>query len=125
MRFRWFHVLPAMVLALPFATGCSGCNKRDANTIVIMSSLPRTGSAKGQTDTMVNGIKMTIDEYGGKVGDFTILYQDKDDAEASSGQWTAAAETANANAAVNDKDVMVFIGPYNSGAAAVSMPILN
>ena len=26
---------------------------------------------------------------------------------------------------VNDKDVMVYIGPYNSGAAAVSMPILN
>ena len=26
---------------------------------------------------------------------------------------------------INDKDVMVYIGPYNSGAAAVSMPILN
>src|SRR5205814_1503617 len=81
-----------------FATGCSGCNKRDPNTIVILSSLPRTGSAKGQTDTMVNGIQMAIDEYGGKVGDFPIVFLDKDDAEASSGQWTAAAETANANA---------------------------
>lgn len=125
MRFRWLYVLLVGALAVPFSVGCSGCNKRDPNTIVIVSSLPRTGSAKGQTDTMVNGIKMAIDEYGGKVGDFTILFQDKDDAEASSGQWTAAAETANANAAVNDKDVMVYIGPYNSGAAAVSMPILN
>lgn len=125
MRFRWFHALLVVPLAIPFSAGCSGCNKRDANTIVIVSSLPRTGSAKGQTDTMVNGIKMAIDEYDGKVGDFKILFQDKDDAEASSGQWTAAAETANANAAVNDKDAMVYIGPYNSGAAAVSMPILN
>jgi len=125
MRFRWLYFVLAVPLAVPFAAGCSGCNKRDANTIVIVSSLPRTGSAKGQTDTMVNGVKMAIDEYDGKVGEFKILYQDKDDAEASSGQWTAAAETANANAAVNDKDVMVYIGPYNSGAAAVSMPICN
>jgi branched-chain amino acid transport system substrate-binding protein len=125
MRFRWLYVLLMGALAVPFSAGCSGCNKRDPNTIVIVSSLPRTGSAKGQTDTMVNGIKMAIDEFGGKVGDFPILLQDKDDAEASSGQWTAAAETANANAAANDKDVMVYIGPYNSGAAAVSMPILN
>jgi branched-chain amino acid transport system substrate-binding protein len=125
MRFRWYYVLFAGALAVPLTTGCSGCNKRDANTIVIVSSLPRTGSAKGQTDTMVNGIKMAIDEYEGQVGDFKIVFQDRDDAEASSGQWTAAAETANANAAVNDKDVMVYIGPYNSGAAAVSMPILN
>jgi len=125
MRFRWLYVLLMGALAVPFSVGCSGCNKRDPNTIVVVSSLPRTGSAKGQTDTMVNGIRMAIDEYGGKVGDFPILFQDKDDAEASSGQWTAAAETANANAAVNDKDVMVYIGPYNSGAAAVSMPILN
>jgi branched-chain amino acid transport system substrate-binding protein len=125
MRFRWYYVLLMGTLAIPFSAGCSGCNKRDENTIVIVSSLPRTGSAKGQTDTMVNGIKMAIDEVDGKVGGFKILFQDKDDAEASSGQWTAAAETANANAAVNDKDAMVYIGPYNSGAAAVSMPILN
>ena len=89
MRFRWFYVLFLGALAIPFSAGCSGCSKRDPNTIVIMSSLPRTGSAKGQTDTMVNGIQMAIDEYGGKVGNFKILYIDKDDAEASSGQWTA------------------------------------
>ena len=31
----------------------------------------------------------------------------------------------NANAAAADPDVMVYIGPYNSGAAKISMPILN
>lgn len=114
-----------MMIVTPFMTGCPSKKGGDANTIVIMSSLPRTGSAKGQTDTMVNGIKMALDEVGYKIGDFTIKYEDRDDAEASSGQWTAAAETANANEAAGNKDVMVYIGPYNSGAAAVSMPILN
>jgi branched-chain amino acid transport system substrate-binding protein len=93
--------------------------------IKIVSSLPRTGSAQGQTDTIVNGIKLAIDDYGGKVGDFAIEYTDMDDATAAAGKWDGPAEAANARKAVADDDVMVFIGPYNSGAAKVSMPILN
>jgi branched-chain amino acid transport system substrate-binding protein len=108
-------------------TGASG-NTTDAPTsgrIKIVSSLPRTGSAKLQTDTMVNGIQLALDEAGHKVGDFTIEYEDKDDATAATGDWTPDAEGNNARQAANDPDVMVYIGPYNSGAAKVSMPILN
>ena len=93
--------------------------------IKIFSSLPRTGSAKGQTDTIVNGIKLAIDEVGGKVGDFTIEYEDLDDATAAAGSWDAQREQSNAERASNDSDVMVYIGTYNSGAASISMPILN
>lgn len=107
------------------AFGCNGGGKSDPNTIKIVSSLPRTGSAQGQTDTIVNGIRMAIDEYTGKLGDLKIEYIDMDDATAAQGQWAAEAETANAMKAAGDPDVMVFIGPYNSGAAKVSMPILN
>ncbi len=122
-----------VISAVALLVGCGGCNKnpggdgdsKKGQKIVIMSSLPRTGSAMGQTDTMVNGIKMAIDEYGSKIGEFEIVYLDRDDAEASSGFWTPSAETANAKEAVDNEDVMVYIGPYNSGAAAVSMPILN
>ena len=35
--------------------------------IKVVSSLPRTGSARGQTDTIVNGIIMAIEEAGSKV----------------------------------------------------------
>lgn len=106
--------------------GCGGSGGGgDAGTIRIVSSLPRTGSAQGQTDTIVNGIKMAIDDYGGKIGDFAIDYLDMDDATAAAGKWEGAAEATNARKAAADDDVMVFIGPYNSGAAKVSMPILN
>ncbi len=96
-----------------------------ADTIKIVSSLPRTGSAQAQTDTMVNGVKMALEEAGYKVGNFKIEYEDMDDATAAQGEWTAEAEQANAHKAANDPDVMVYIGPYNSGAAKQSMPILN
>ena len=53
------------------------------------------------------------------------MYEDLDDATASAGDWTATAETANANKAIRDPDVMAYIGTYNSGAAKISMPMLN
>jgi branched-chain amino acid transport system substrate-binding protein len=117
----------ATVLLLAFAVGCTGCKgeKGDTNTIKIVSSLPRTGSAKGQTDTIVNGIKLALEEAGNKAGNFKIVYEDLDDATAIDGKWTADKESANAEQATKDPDVMIYIGPYNSGAAAVSIPILN
>lgn len=105
--------------------GGSTSSGGNPSVIKIVSSFPRTGSAKQQTDTIVNGIKMAIDEAGGKVGDFTIEFLDLDDATAAAGQWTAEAETSNADQAVKDADVMAYIGTYNSGAAKISMPILN
>jgi branched-chain amino acid transport system substrate-binding protein len=97
----------------------------DPTIIKIYSSMPRTGSAKAQTDAIVNGIRMALDESGNKVGEFTLKYEDLDDATAADGKWTAERETANANKAVQDPDAMIYIGPYNSGAASVSIPILN
>ena len=125
--------LVAAAVALIFTiNGCGGSGGGgagggggDPNTIKIVSSLPRTGSAKGQTDTIVNGIKMALEEADYKVGNFKITYEDMDDATAAEGKWTAEREAENANQAVKDPDVMAFLGPYNSGAAKMSMPITN
>ena len=51
-----------------------------SGTIKIVSSLPRTGSAKGQSDTMVNAFKMALDEVNNKIGNATLVYDDMDDA---------------------------------------------
>jgi branched-chain amino acid transport system substrate-binding protein len=97
------------------------------NVIKIVSSLPRTGSSKGQTDSVVNAIKQRLEEdkYQACGGQFTIVYEDLDDATAAAGKWDAAQVATNANKAAADKDVMVFIGNFNSGAAKISIPILN
>jgi len=96
-----------------------------AETVKIVSSLPRTGSANAQAQTMVNGIKMALEEIGGQVNGFKIVYEDWDDASPERGQWDPAIEAANAQKAVKDPDIMAYIGTYNSGAAKISMPILN
>jgi branched-chain amino acid transport system substrate-binding protein len=103
----------------------AGCRPADPTLVKIVSSLPRTGSAKQQTDTIVRGIRMALEEAEWRVGPFRIEYLDLDDATAAAGQWTSEAEAANARRALQDPDVVAYIGTYNSGAAKVSMPILN
>lgn len=105
----------------PAASGAGG-------TIRIYSSLPLTGSSKEQTDTVVNAMKLALEDFTkgtNKIGDFTIDYQSLDDATAAKGQWDADQEKANANKAVNDPDAMIYLGTFNSGAAKVSIPILG
>ena len=92
--------------------------------VKIVSSLPRTGSSQGQTDGIANAIQIAIEDYE-KVVPFEVHYTDLDDATVATGAWDSVKESDNAREAVADKDVLAFIGPYNSGAAKVSMPILN
>lgn len=110
-------------LALAAIVASLGASAQE--TIKIVSSLPRTGSANYQTTTMVNGINMALDEVGRKVGNFNIVYEDWDDASPERGQWDPAVEAANADRAIRDTDVMAYIGTYNSGAAKIAMPKLN
>lgn len=126
-RLKRFRALLLCLTGLSVAcvSGCPRNQSENSNVIKIVSSLPRTGSAKAQTDTIVNGIKIALEEAKYQVGEFKIEYVDMDDATAAAGQWTAEQEASNAKRAVSDGNVMVYLGPYNSGAAKISMPILN
>jgi branched-chain amino acid transport system substrate-binding protein len=111
---------------------CLGCGAPDPNVIKIVSSLPRTGSSRVQSGTIVNGIRMALDQAdedtdlrGWQIAGFNIEYRDMDDSTAIAGSWTSERETANAIQASQDPDVMAYIGTFNSGAAKVAMPILN
>jgi branched-chain amino acid transport system substrate-binding protein len=118
--------------AAVFLILCHGCGAPDPNTIKIVSSLPRTGSARQQSGEIVNGIRMAMDDAdddsaqpGCQIAEYTIEYRDLDDATAIAGTWTSERETANAIQASQDPDVMAYIGTFNSGAAKVALPILN
>ena len=105
---------------------CSGTGGGggDKGTIEVWSSLPRQGSNKAQTDTVVNAINMALEEAGNKAGGYTIVYKDVDDSTAATGQWDEATEIKNATDAAANNDVVAYIGTFNSGAAKLSIPIL-
>ncbi len=112
----------ALVLAIPLlAAGAEAAEP----VIRLVSSLPRTGSANAQTTTIVNGIRLAIQQAGGSVAGFKIAYEDWDDASPEQGKWDPAVENLNADRAIADPQVMAYIGTYNSGAAKSVMAKLN
>ena len=93
--------------------------------LTVRSSLPLQGAQRPQTTDLVNGIKLALKQANNKAGNFTITYQSKDDSTAQAGTWTAEAVSANARSAAQDEKTVAVIGEFNSGASAISIPILS
>ena len=102
--------------------GLAGCSLQKNRTIKIVTSFPMRGVALGQS--VVNAVQLAVEERGGRVAGFTIELVILDDGT-ETGQWDPALEAANARQSVADPQVMAYIGPLNSGAAKVSIPITN
>jgi len=122
-------LLAAVVLALLVGCGGAGGGREgggeEGSTAKIVSDFPRQGANRFQTMTMVNAIKLAIGQRDGKAGNVTIEYESLDDATAQTGQWDAAKCAENAQKAAQDEEIIGWIGPFNSGCAAVQIPILN
>ena len=126
MSKRVLSVMSVVMIASMALAACGGAASGGA-TLKIVSSLPMTGSSLTQTQTIVNAEKLKLDQIGSKAcnGKYTLTYEAMDDATAASGQWDAATETENANKAAADKSVIAYLGTFNSGAAKLSIPIVN
>jgi branched-chain amino acid transport system substrate-binding protein len=93
--------------------------------LTIYSSLPLQGDSRPQSESVVNGMRMALEENGGKVGNFTIAYKSLDDATAAAGKWEPGQVSANARQAAQDESTIAYLGEFNSGASAISIPIMN
>jgi branched-chain amino acid transport system substrate-binding protein len=115
----------ATVAVLAFSacgTQGGGTNK---GTIQIWSELPRQGSSKGQTDTIVNAINFRLSQLtNNQVDGWTIKFTDQDDSTAAAGKWTQERATALATEASTTADLVGYIGTFNSGAAKIVIPVL-
>ena len=106
------------------ASGDSGGGGK-AQSVTVYSSLPLQGAQRPQTTDMVKGIELALEQVGGRAGDVTVDYKSLDDSTAQAGSWTPEAVSANARKAAQDDSTAVYIGEFNSGGSAVSIPILN
>ena len=118
-------VATALLIVGCGGAGGGGGSGDSAPTAKIVSDLPLQGANRAQTTTMVNAIKLAIEQRDGKAGDVKIEYESLDNATAQAGQWDEAKCAENAQNAAQDEDIIGWIGPFNSGCAAVEIPILN
>ena len=96
-----------------------------AKAVTIYSSYPLQGAGRAQSEAAVNGAKLALERAHGKAGSITVTYKPLDDATAQAANWTPEATSANARKAAQDKSTALYLGEFNSGATAVSLPILN
>jgi branched-chain amino acid transport system substrate-binding protein len=136
LRARSLAASGCLVTAL--ALGVAACGGGDDNkssnsggggggrtSLTIYSSLPLQGDSRPQSTDVVNGEKLALEEAGGKVGKFTIKYVSLDDATAAAGKWDPGQTSADARKAAQDASTIAYLGEFNSGASAISIPILN
>ena len=105
--------------------GSAGGGDSGSTSLTIYSSLPLQGDSRPQSQSVVNGMKLALEEAGGKVGNFTIKYQSLDDATPATGKWEPGQVSANARKAAQDKSTIAYLGEFNSGASAISIPVIN
>jgi branched-chain amino acid transport system substrate-binding protein len=114
--------LGSFVAALALAA--AGCGGGDGETLKIVSDLPLQGSNLVQTGQMVDAIEYVLEQADNKAGDYTIEYESFDDAIPSTGNWDEALCASNARTYADDESIVGVIGTYNSGCAAIIIPIL-
>jgi len=106
------------------ASGSSGSSS-SGKTVDFYSSLPLQGASTAQTTPMVNGMKLALQQAGGKAGQWTVKYTALDDSTAAAGKWDPGQTAADARKAAADPKAVFYMGEFNSGASEVSIPILN
>jgi branched-chain amino acid transport system substrate-binding protein len=114
------------VTALP-ASSCAPIQYKgsgDADTL-IASDLPMQGGSRTQTVQMTQAIAYVLSQQDWKAGDHKVAYQACDDSTAQLGKWDPDKCSANAHAYASNKQLMGVIGTFNSGCAAIEIPVLN
>jgi branched-chain amino acid transport system substrate-binding protein len=110
MRTPLAAVVPLLLLALPAG----------ASAQTVYSSLPLQGASRSQTLAVVAGARLALQDSGAP-----LKYVALDDSTRRAGYWTPEREASNARRAAQNTPAIAYIGAFNSGATAVSLPILN
>jgi branched-chain amino acid transport system substrate-binding protein len=112
-------VLAGFGLALALSVPAQGAE------VHIYSSLPLQGASRTQATAAVNGMRLALKEAGGRAGPFDVRYTSLDDSTRQAGNWDPATTARNARRAARDASTVLYLGEFNSGGSAISIPILN
>ena len=122
-------VVPAIALSAcgddDKSSSDSGGGGAKGGKVTVYSSLPLQGASRPQSEDVIKGIKLALKQANNKAGDVTVAYKSLDDSTASAGKWEAGQVGQNARKVAQDKSAIAYIGEFNSGASAISIPTTN
>ena len=114
------------VTALP-ASSCNAMEYKGSGKpdYLIASDLPLIGGSRTQTVQMNQAIAYVLDQQDWKAGKYKIAFQACNDASAQLAKWDPTKCSANAHAYAANSSLIGVIGTFNSGCAAIEIPVLN
>ncbi|HEY2296592.1 MAG TPA: branched-chain amino acid ABC transporter substrate-binding protein [Jatrophihabitans sp.] len=94
-------------------------------TVIVGTDLPLQGSSADTSADTNKMINLYLDSIGHKAGNYTVQLKTYDDSTAAAGQWDDAQCAQNAKAHVANTEEVAVMGTFNSGCAAIEIPVLN
>lgn len=128
MSLRRGLLLPAL-LAIALLSGCGSggrpVGRIRGDTLTVYFSGPLHGASSVAASAALNAARLALDDVHGRVGKYHILLKALDDSTPQSDGWDPSQTTVNARLAIQDPTTIGYLGEFNSGASAVSIPLLN
>jgi branched-chain amino acid transport system substrate-binding protein len=114
------------VTALP-ASSCSPIEYKGEGEpeVLIATDFPMQGASRQQTLQIVGATRLLLEQQDWKAGDYNVGLQVCDDATAQAAKWDPDKCSRNAHAYAQNESVIGVIGTFNSGCAAIVIPVLN
>ncbi len=134
MLARWLGPVAVAAVLLALA-GCGSVTVSDVaeatgDQLTVYSSLPLQGPSAGISEQIVDGEKLALADANHRAGAFKIDYVSLDDSSptngsATGGQWSPGVTATDAKIAAQDTSTIAYLGDFDSGATAVSLPFIN
>jgi branched-chain amino acid transport system substrate-binding protein len=114
------------VEALP-SSSCTGVEFEGEGEpdVLITTDVPLQGSSRAQSLQIVKATRFILGQRNWKAGDLNVGYQSCDDSTAQAAKWDSGKCSQNAQAYAGNEKVIGVIGTFNSGCAAIIIPVLN
>jgi branched-chain amino acid transport system substrate-binding protein len=114
------------VSALP-ASSCTPQEYKGEGSpdVLIATDFPMQGSSRTQTLQIVGATRYLLDQQGWKAGDHKIALQVCDDSTAQAAKWDPDKCSRNAHAYAQNASLVGVVGTFNSGCAAIEIPVMN
>jgi len=129
---RWAIVGLAAIVALIAVEGCGSsseqtlaANRIRGRTLTIYASAPLRGPSTVSGEAVINGAELALDQQHSRIGEYRVTLKVLDDATVAKGGWDPGQTTINVRVAVLDPTTIGYVGDFNSGASAISIPPLN
>lgn len=112
----------ALALIMMLTALLAACQPTGSRVVRVYASFPLRGPQLG--GGIVKGIQLAFDGNASRIGHTEVELVILDNGD-KNGQWQAELELANVQQAINDSLTVAYLGPMNSGAAKISLPLTN